>query len=316
MRPISRTVRLASGIVALVTGVLAYHHLAPPRAEDANKASAASRKQNAFPWAQAGSVDAAPASLSNAAPRSADTLREVLYKGSFAGTHPYGDWCVSPLHKLQPCPLLRDRFEYYINGLGEINQTELRLLIEDEARRALGESLARDIIAIFDKYWAVRTHAYDERLVPQDRTTWMPALREQRRIREALLGEQWAKVFFDEDDQELLATFAKVESGRPPPPGPRDTPPLMSPGKDPSAVQTERVTRYGEAAAAKLADLDRQQAAFDSQIAMARSEWIRLTHDVQLSDPERDKQLTQYIASHFDKENWRRATVLAKLAAS
>jgi lipase chaperone LimK len=205
---------------------------------------------------------------------------------------------------------LRDRFEYYINGLGEITAVEVRSLIEDEARRELGAALAARIMAVFDAYWLVRNHTYASHLDMADTGTWLPALREVQDFRKRTMGEAWARAFFAEDDQEFMASLEQVKSGQPPPPSPRDPVPLMEPGKDPQALRAERVSLYGEAVADRLGALDVEQAQFDSHVAEARSEWSRLEAQPELSEPVREARLKAFIAARVSAENRRRALML------
>ncbi|MEY4765653.1 MAG: hypothetical protein RI907_2326 [Pseudomonadota bacterium] len=246
--------------------------------------------------------------------RTPSELRDVLYKGSFAGTHPFGDWCVAEGRQLRPCPLLRDRFEYYINGLGEITPAEVRILIEDEARQAHGAMLATRIMAVFDAYWTVRNHEYPSRLDMADTSTWLPALREAQAFRKQTLGEDWARAFFAADDQEFMATLAQASAGQAPPPSPRDPVPMLTPDKDPQALRNERVARYGEDAAKSLEALDAEQAQFDRHVAEARQEWTRLQAQGNLSASAQEAQLKAFIAERVAPKNLRRAWALATVA--
>ena len=90
---------------------------------------------------------------------------------------------------------LRRRFEYYLLGLGEVSAADIRTLVNDEARRANGEELGDAIMAIWDKYWSLRTHEWRNAFVQSDRNTWMPAFEEQRMVRRQILGEDWLPTY-------------------------------------------------------------------------------------------------------------------------
>lgn len=277
----------------------------------ADRAWHAWRPQDASPVPQ-NRLMLAPATAETAG-RAPDMLRAVLYKGSFAGTRPVGDWCVDTNRRLSPCSGLRDRFEYYISGLGEISASEVRSLIEDEAQRAHGHELAAQIMIVYDRYWSVRNHESRNRVDMRDVSTWMPALQEVQALRKQILGEAWAQAFFEEDDRLFLETYQRASLGLVPKASPHDPVPLLEPGRDPEAVRSERIERYGAEAAERLAALDVQQQQFDRHVSLARAEWSRLQTQSHLSDQHKQEQLRQFIAEHFDSVNQRRAMILAKL---
>lgn len=261
--------------------------------------------------------DEAPAPQDASAPTttslSAEQVRVKLFKeGSFQGTEPNGNWCVTN-DKLAACPELRKRFEYYILGLGEVTIADIRNLVEDEARRAHGDELARAIMTIWDKHWQVRTYAWRSVFVQADQSTWRPAFEEQRLVRRQILGEEWAKAFYADDEAKFQQFMAQVESGQPPPPDPGEPVPQMAPGKDPAAVHAERVARYGQAAADRLAKADEEWADWERRLAGARSEWERLKASGQLSDLQRKQDMDAYINANFKPDEHLRVRALLHL---
>ena len=261
--------------------------------------------------------DEAPAPRDTSAPATtvlnAEQVRVKLFKGgSFQGTEPSGNWCVTG-DKLAACPELRKRFEYHILGLGEVTIADIRNLVDDEARRAHGEDLARAIMAIWDKHWQVRTYAWRSVFVQADPSTWRPAFEEQRLVRRQLLGEDWAKAFYADDEAKFQQLMAQVESGQPPAPDPGEPVPQMAPGKDPVAVHAERVARYGQAAADRLAKADDEWADWERRLALARSEWERLKASAQLSDLQRKQDMDTYISANFKSDEHLRVRALLQL---
>lgn len=245
--------------------------------------------------------------------RTPDQVRVRLFKeGSFAGTEPAGDWCVAD-KKLKPCGGLRSRFEYYVLGLGEVSIEEIRGLIQDEAQRAHGPELATQIMAIWDKYWQVRTYGWRNKFVQSDRSTWLPVFEEQRAVRRQLLGQPWAEAFFKDDEQHFQAYYAQLESGQPPPPDPGEPVPQMEPGKDPAAVRAERVNRYGEAAAARLDKADADWADWERRLSAAKTEWDRLQKSANLSDPQRKAEMSAYVKANFAADEQPRVQALLHL---
>ena len=252
---------------------------------------------------------AKPASLV----RSPDEVRRRLFKeGSFAGTEAAGNWCVAD-QKLKPCGELRSRFEYYVLGLGEVTIEEIRGLIQDEAQRANGAQLAGEIMAIWDKYWQVRTYDWRNKFVQSDRATWMPVFEEQRSVRRQLLGAPWAEAFFKEDEKHFQDYYAQLESGQAPPPDPGEPVPQMAPGKDPAAVHAERVARYGEAAADRLAKADEEWAQWEARLSGAQREWERLQKASNLSDAQRKAEIVSYVKSNFAPDEQMRVQALLRI---
>ncbi|MDI1260674.1 lipase secretion chaperone [Aquabacterium sp.] len=263
--------------------------------------------------ADAGRALGLVAAKSTPTARSPDEVRKRLFKdGSFAGTEAAGNWCIAD-KKLKPCGELRSRFEYYVLGLGEVTIEEIRGLIQDEAQRENGAQLAGEIMAIWDKYWQVRTYEWRNKFVQSDRATWMPVFEEQRSVRRQVLGAPWAEAFFKDDEKHFENYYAQLESGQAPPPDPGEPVPQMAPGKDPTAVHAERVARYGEAAADRLAKADEEWAQWEARLSGAQREWERLQKASNLSDAQRKAEIVSYVKSNFTPDEQLRVQALLRI---
>ncbi len=254
-----------------------------------------------------------PAAAPTSATLTPEQVRTRLFRdGSLAGTEPSGDWCITEA-KLKPCIGLRQRFEYYILGIGEVTIQDLKALVADEATKANGPEVSAQIMDIWDKYWQLRTHDYRNQFVQNDRSTWMPVFEEQRTVRRQILGADWAEAFFSADEKHFREYYAQLESGQPPPPDPGEAVPQMGPGKDPAAVRAERVARYGEAAAARLDKADEEWADWQRRLAGARTEWDRLKAAGNLSDTQRRQDMDTYIKANFKDDERLRVEALLHL---
>lgn len=222
-----------------------------------------------------------------------------MLNGALQGTEPAGEWCVTPALSLKPCHGLRSRFEYYLLGLGQATTKEIRSLVNDEAQRAHGALLASQIMSVFDQYCLVRNYEWTSRYSQSDRSTWTPLFEEQKAVRRRILGIAWAEAFFGNDEQHFVDHLAQLESGRPPPPDPGEPVPQISPGRDPGAVRTERVTRYGEEAADRLAQVDADWEAWDRRVTAARNEWERLQASGNLSTQQKQEAMNLYLNEQF-----------------
>ena len=305
----------ATGLLAVVIGVGSVVLWQRSSTETASASGQPGSGHETRGWGFIGGAKdpVASAAAGAAQMRSPDQVRVRLFKeGSFAGTEPAGNWCVSN-QKLAPCPELRSRFEYYVLGLGEVTIEEIRGLIQDEAKRANGDALAAQIMAIWDKYWQVRTYAWRNKFIQADRSTWMPVFEEQRSVRRQILGQPWAEAFFKEDEQHFREYYAQLESGLPPLPDPGEPVPQMAPGKDPAAVRADRVARYGEAAADRLDKADAEWADWERRLNAAKAEWDRLQKSANLSDAQRKAEMSTYVKSNFAADEQLRVQALLHL---
>lgn len=277
------------------------------------QASPSAAPASAQGWALPGTATDDPWPAPSVAALTPEQVRARLFRnGSFQGTEPAGDWCVDH-GTFKACAGLRKRFEYYLLGLGEVSVSDIKALVADEARRALGDELAGRVMGLWDRYWQLRTHVWRNQFLQSDRSTWMPVLEEQHRVRREVLGADWADAFFAEDERAFRAYAAQIESGQPPPPDPGEPVPQMGPGKDPAVVHAERVARYGEAAAARLAKADQEWVDWQRRLAEARAEWDRLSAAANLSEAQRRQEMDRYLLPRFNDEEQRRVRALLAL---
>lgn len=246
---------------------------------------------------------------SNGSVRSVSAIRAAVFGDALLSqTQVAGDWAVDANGVSRPDVALRKRFEHYLLALGNATPDEIRLLIQDEARKAHGDKIAGDIMGIYDKYMALRMQQPRNRLVLNERDTWEPAFQEQKAMRRQFLGAQWAEAFFKAEEEEFVRFAAQADGKSGSDKADLNMPvPQMGPGKDATAVHTERVALYGEAAAQRLAQADAEWADWERRVAGAKAEWQRLQGSAELSDVQRQQSLDQYIQSHFPPDERMRA---------
>lgn len=258
----------------------------------------------------ANEVDPMQRSADNDAPvRSLSSIRAaVMGDALLSQTQVAGDWAVDANGVLRPDLALRKRFEHYMLALGQVTPAEIRLLIEDEARKAHGEKTAAEIMDVYDKYMAVRSQQPRHRLVLNERDTWEPAFQEQKAIRRQLMGVPWAEAFFKAEEDEFVRFSAQADGKSGPDKADLNMPvPQMGPGKDAQAVHAERAALYGEAAAQRLAQADAEWADWERRLAAAKAQWQHLQSSAELSDVQRQQSLDQYIDGHFAPDERMRA---------
>ncbi len=305
-----RHIGLAACFAALV-GIGGLWLLNRGHVDETTRAPGQSASSRAWNLITAGSPSTAAAPT--AFVRTPDQLRKMLLvNGPLQGTEPAGEWCITPAPSLKPCRGLRSRFEYYFLGLGQVTAPEIRSLVQDEAQRAHGALLAGQIMSVFDQYWSLRNHEWTNHFSQNDRSTWTPLFEEQKAVRRQILGVAWANAFFAEDEQHFVDHLAQLESGRPAPPDPGEPVPQMSPGKDPGAIRAERVARYGEEAADRLAEVDAEWEAWDRRVNAARAEWTRLQASANLSTQQQQEAMNRYLTEQFQGKDLLRARGLIK----
>lgn len=251
----------------------------------------------------------ASASVPKGAVRSLSGIRAAVFGDPLISqTQPAGNWCVEPEGHLRPNLALRQRFEYYLLALGNATPDEIRVLIQDEARKAAGDKAAAAIMAIYDKYMALRSAQPRNQLVLKDRETWQPAFEELQAMRRQYLGQEWADAFFKAEEDQFVQFTAQLEQQTGPDPKDMSIPvPQMGPGKVATAVYAERVALYGEAAARRLAKADADWADWENRLAAGKTEWQRLSASPELSDTQRKQAMAQYIDGHFPPQERLRA---------
>lgn len=304
---------VVAGALALAAGVW-WWQSGMPHGESTTASGAADAPSGPGWSVMGGSGDRGDTPATGVAQLTPDQVRQrLLVRGSLQGTEPSGDWCVRDGKNLAPCKGLRDRFEYYILGIGEVSIADIRGLIEDEARREVGERITVSIMDIFDKYWRIRTYDWKNNFIQSDRSTWMPVFEEQRSVRRQILGQPWADAFFQDDEKHFQDYYAQLESGQPPPPHPGEPVPQMDPGKDPAAVRAERVARYGEDAAKRLDEVDAKWADWDRRLVAARGEWERIQGQANLSETQKQDEMQRYVEANFQDKDRLRVRALLKL---
>lgn len=207
-------------------------------------------------------------------------LRSTVFGegGVVALIRPPGDWPVDARGQLMPSVVLRQRFDYYLSGLGQASVADVRTLLAGDAQAAVGPQAAAAIVDLFDRYWLLRSSSPRVRLDPAAPNSWAPALAEQQARRRQLLGTVWADAFFQAEETffERLAASAETE-GRDAaqeaanmPPGYPGSPLMqmarMAAGPDPSMLHADRVARHGEADARRLDEAD---AAWQTRLGQA-----------------------------------------------
>jgi lipase chaperone LimK len=88
---------------------------------------------------------------------------------------------------------------------------------------------------------------------------------------------------------------------------------LPLPGVDTVEARSERVARYGEAAAARLEEVDAKWAEWERRLASARTQWQRVQTAEHLSAPQKKAEMDRYVDAHFHGKEQLRVRALLQL---
>ncbi len=245
-------------------------------------------------------VDSAKGWISGTTRRSAQQWESWLFtQSSLRGTSLDGDWGEIGPQGLRPSLALRQRFDQLMTTLGEVNATELRAMVQSLAERDLGADAAQ-VMAVWDRYVALINAPLTSRPDLSDPQQWLQVLREQQAQRRQLLGAEWATAFFADDEAQLQATVERLAESRSSP----QAAPVAHWHAPPAGVSAEqwrsqREQALGPEAAARLAVVDAEEAAWTQRLETARQTQATLLSRAELSAPQRQQELQRWLDAHI-----------------
>lgn len=295
--------RLWLGALCLLVAAGAAGLLSHLMAEPAPPAPA--RLQPAPGWQQDGvaSPFGAGNTVPSRRPSTAESLEARLGMTSLAGTQVDGAWPTDARGRLRADRALRTRFDYYLSLLGERPLSDLRELLRQDARAHLPVETVDQALALWDNYLALQQHRWRRPLDLREPAKWSEVLAERQAVRRSLLGADWAQAFYAEEEQALVQMIARVNSGAPPggqAAGPMEAEWRAQPPRLPDADQRE-------------AELKTQWADWERRLTDARQEVQRLRTAAELSGPQREQAIAQYLAENFHGSERIRAQALLGL---
>jgi len=232
----------------------------------------------------------------------------------------WGTWVVdaSGNRQLQPSLSLRRRFDYLLTALGEVTPADLRQWIEQEVGIELGSGAARQVVAVWDRYVALQQMVFKTQLNPNDAATWQPSLAERAAVRRQILGEDWAKAFYA-DEERSFAVFTEQlvaqRSAGGAAPGDAQLA-LLTPSPsaaDAEQLQAQRVLQFGTEGAERLRIEEAQWADWERRLAAARSRFREIAAAAELSDVQREAARSAHVAANFSASEAVRARALLGL---
>ena len=214
------------------------------------------------------------------------------------GSMPSFHWCVGPAPAVRPCPELRERFDAYLSKK-RVNQPvlQIRQRISADAQSDMGVSLAHQVLDVFDRYWTLKNHPLEQAGGFQGHHEWASFHAARWSLRRELLGQDWADVFFSQEEfmeREWQATRA-INHGDPLTPVPTDQ--EAWPQHSVQSRQSAAWVKSGglRAMNAQMDSPYQEQAAGNARLSVSLSEWERLQNAQELSDNQKRSAMQQYM---------------------
>jgi lipase chaperone LimK len=275
--------------------------------------------------------------------RAADTPRRPR---SLAGTRPDGGLDVDPRGRLRPSATTRRLFDYFLSATGEEPVERIRARIVALIERRLAPTAVSDATALLDRYLAYRESARDLAAHGLDAAPLEERLEAVVRLRREVLGSADAEALFGEEEARDRAALASQRALADPALSPDERAralaearaALPAPIRDAEAtatlpmrlateeaalragggsdadVQRLREESVGPEAAARLAALDRERAAWQSRLDAYRAERATIDADASRSDAERERARAALLAARFAPAERPRVEALDEIA--
>jgi lipase chaperone LimK len=273
----------------------------------------------------------------------ADVTRAPALPASLQGTTPDGEVTLDANGSVVATPGLRRLFDYFLSTIGELDVPAIRALLLAHVRGLHGERVADEVGRIFDRYIDYQRALSDaEPGLSSDLDARLAFAKQLRRkffdvaSADAYFGEEEAYAEYtlermriardtglDEDaraarlqalEQTLSAEQrASLQQASTAILAEEQTRQLDAIHASPSERHAERSALYGEEAANRLADLDRQRSDWDQRIAAYRQARNAIQVDARYSTAQRQHMIGELRARTFDGNEARRVAALESI---
>lgn len=334
----SRNVRaLAGGLVAIaLIGALLWIGAGPPSenrsAPVVPEPTDTMADEGSPPPATSTDIRRATASL----PARVDADRQSGWPASLQGSTPDGEVSLDAQGHLVPTLGLRRLFDYFLSTIGELDLPAIRALLLDHVLGLHGGEVAAEVARLFDRYVDYQRALSDsESLLPRDLDARLDFAQQLRRrhfdaaTADAFFGEEEAYAEYTLErmriardsalsEAERTAQLSALEAGL----GEAQLASLREARSvegieeqsrqfealaiDPGARFDERSALYGEAAAARLAELDRERAAWDQRVHAYRQARDDIQRNAGFNAQQRAQAIADLRARSFDAQEARR----------
>jgi lipase chaperone LimK len=333
-----RGVFAAAALLAVLAVLLwwrspANHHEAPAQAVAEPPAASASA---ASTQAQRTATDAAIAAAPTA-PGALDTApAPPNWPASLRDSAPDGEVTLDAAGRVRASLELRRLFDYFLSAIGELDVAAIRALLLAHVRGLHGEAVAAEVIALFDRYVDYQ-HALQALPTPIGESL-RERLARVRELRRRVLDPAMADAFFADEERyteysldrrDLVADrsldaatrdarLAELDARLPPEQRARmqeanaavlideQNRQFAALDLDPAQRQAEREALFGAEAAARLAAVDAEQAAWERRVAAYVQARDAIRADPALAPAARERAIAALRARSFDAAEQRR----------
>ena len=238
-----------------------------------------------------------------------DAARERVMKvwesGSLRGSDLDGDWGHWVVDgagnkQLRPSLSLRRRFDYLLTALGEVTPQDLRQWMEQEVGVELGSGAAQQVLAVWDGYVTLQQTSFKTQVNPNDAASWQSSLAERASVRRQILGEDWAKAFYADEEHAFVAFTEQRAGGAAAPVDAKMA--LLRPvssAVDSEQLLAQRVQQLGAEGAERLRLEEAQWADWERRLAAARVRLREMAAAPELSALQRGQAQAAYLAENF-----------------
>jgi lipase chaperone LimK len=195
---------------------------------------------------------------------------------------------------------LRQRFDQLLTTAGELSTDELRAFIASRAERDTSPEQTQKVLALWDRYLTLQRLRFPASIDLNRPADWALVLQSHQLARRAHLGPAWADAFYREEEQRFLDLIAERST----PAAARSSVAVLSalaphPDLPADALHQLRVATYGHVPAERLREEDLAQAAWQTRLGSARDTIGRLRQAPELSEPQREQAVIQWLAQNF-----------------
>lgn len=215
-----------------------------------------------------------------------------LSVSSLAGTQPDGDWGVNAQGQLKASRALRQRFDYYLSLIGEMPLASIEAALRQAAEKDLKGPALGQVLALWSRYVQLQQHNWKHAVNLKEPATWSAALTERQIVRRQMLGADVAYAFYGQEEAELQQMLTQVQTGQ----GSQATP-VHTPALHPQAAERE-------------AAVNAQWQQWEQRLQAARSQIQSYKQASELSEPQRQQAIEQYLTNHFQGSEFIRARSL------
>jgi lipase chaperone LimK len=218
-----------------------------------------------------------------------------LASSSLAGTQPDGDWGVNSQGQLKASRALRQRFDYYLSLIGEMPLTSIEAALRAAAEKDLKEPALGQALALWSRYVQLQQHSFKHAVNLKEPASWSAALTERQIVRRQTLGADVAYAFYGQEEAELQQMLAQVQTGQT---GQgNQAMPINAPADHPQAADRE-------------AAVQEQWQQWEQRVNKARSQIKAYAQAPELSAPQRQQAIENYLTSQFQGTELIRARAL------